>query len=416
MNAGDAKRGALAEFADGHGLAFAAATELPGEGGLLGRDGLRQDGAASGPLPGGETGTLCWLTYTHRSDDHDVTEHRTAVVIRLPESIGFAPYLASSLSGGLAGAAARGVDLDGGGRVIADRGIDEAWLTELLSPAFTNWIHRSPPGFAWELANGVLCVSLDGHVGDRTKLETLCADAAYVTKAIREECLEEVDSGESGRTAAKPKELSSNERMAAGILERTTFDHPPADVQAARAQFRDVVARHPATYLTALGSTLLWMLGANIIGGGIFGLLLNLPNPGLSVLIFEAVLFVVVGYFVLRSKINGVSAELADEGFWREYARARELTVEEPRAFAAAHAKANLPGAPVRVLTGAFGGIPASLMITGDGLTRGDQIALVAGPTGPIAVAGFDVSAPGPSAKALDKYVEDLVLDLQTQP
>lgn len=415
MSPGGTDSGPVAEFADGHGLSYAEHVELPDEGGLLGRDGLQQHGTATGVLPGGETGTVCWLTYTHTSDDHTVTVHRTAVVTRLPESIGFAPYLANSLSG-VVGISACGVDLDGGGKLLADRGIDEAWLRELLSPALTDWIHRSPDGFEWELADGVLCVSRNNHVGDQADLETLCTDAAFLAKSIREECLEEVDTGESGRTAAKPKDPNSNERMAAAILERTTFDHPPADVQAARAQFREVVAHHPATYLTALLSTLLWMLGANIIGGGIFGLLLNLPNPGMAVLVFEVVLFVVIGFLVLRSKINGLSAELADEGFWREYARSRELAVEEPRTFAAQHAKANLPGAPVRVLTGAFGGIPGSLMITGNGLTRGDYIALVAGPSGPIASADFEVSAPGPSAKALDKYVEDLVLDLQTQP
>ena len=55
-------------------------------------------------------------------------------------------------------------------------------------------------------------------------------------------------------------------------------------------------------------------------------------------------------------------------------------------------------------------------MITGDGFKRGDSIALVGGPTGPIATAEFDVSAPGASAKALDAYVDELVLDLKTQP
>lgn len=412
MNAGDAASAALMEFADGHGLAFAGSTDLPRVGGLLGRDNLRQRGTATGALPGGEAGTLCQLTYTYTSNDTTHTAARTAVVIRVPESIGFAPYLASSLSG-VTGHETKAVKLDGGGRVLADSGVNEAWLAELLSPAFTEWLNRSPEGFEWELADGVLCVSRTGHLTADSELVSLSADAAHVCQTIREECIEEVEAGEAGRTAAKPQERGSNARMAATILERTTFDHPPADVEAARAQFREVVSHHPATYLTALGSTLLWMLGVNIIGGGIFGLLLNLPNPGMAVLVFELLLFVVVGFLVLRSKINGVSAELAAEGFWREYARSRHLTVEGPRDFAAAHAKANLPGAPVRVLTGTFGGVPGSLMVTGDGLKRGDSIALVGGPDGPIATAPFDVSAPGPSATALDQYAAKLADELR---
>jgi hypothetical protein len=55
-------------------------------------------------------------------------------------------------------------------------------------------------------------------------------------------------------------------------------------------------------------------------------------------------------------------------------------------------------------------------MLTGDGRTRGDQIALVRGPKGPIATTELNVSAPGVSAKALDELVATLVLDLETQP
>jgi hypothetical protein len=67
-------------------------------------------------------------------------------------------------------------------------------------------------------------------------------------------------------------------------------------------------------------------------------------------------------------------------------------------------------------MTGTVDGIPGSLLVTGNGLTRGDSIALVAGPSGPTATAEFDVSAPGASAKALDRFAADLALDLQTRP
>jgi hypothetical protein len=67
-------------------------------------------------------------------------------------------------------------------------------------------------------------------------------------------------------------------------------------------------------------------------------------------------------------------------------------------------------------MTGSFDGIPGSLLVTGDGFTRGDSIALVAGSAGPTATAEFDVSAPGASAKALDDYAAELVMDLRTRP
>ena len=412
MSAGDASGAAVMEFADGHGLVYAARVELPTAGGLLGRSGLTQGGTATGRLPGGETGTLCGLTYTYRSDDSTHTVRRTAVIVRLPESIGFAPYLSTSLSGP-AGHETKAVELAGGGRLLADRGIDDDWLAELLSPAVSEWIERSPEGFEWELADGVLCVSRDGNPRSGDELTALCTDAAHVCQTIREECLEEVDEGEARRSAAKAPEPDGTARLAKLILDRTTFETPPRDVAAAIPQFRDLAVRHPSTYFIALLMTVAWMLGANLIGGGIFGLLLNLPNPGLAVLIFEICLFVVIGFFCLRSQINGISTKLAAEGFWREYARGRGLEFEDPAAFAATHAKAGLPGSPKRVLTGAFDGVAGSLMVTGDGLKRGDSIALVGGADGPIATDAFDVSAPGPSAAALDRYAANLAAELR---
>ncbi|HEY8002249.1 MAG TPA: hypothetical protein VID76_09940 [Solirubrobacterales bacterium] len=413
MSPGDVRSAALMEFADGNRLRFAARAELPTSGGLLGAEGLKQKGAASGALPGGEPGTVCDLTYTYRSNDSTHTVERTAVVLKVPESIGFAPYLGSGGGRGSGGHSAKAVDLDGGGKLLADEGINDGWLAELLSPAFTEWLARSPEGFAWELSDGVLCASRDGFVTEQPELTRLCEDAAHIAATIREECVEEVEAGEAPRTAAKAKAPDGTARLAAMILDRTTFDKPPKDVAEARPKFRRLAVRHPSTYFIALLMTFAWMLGVNIIGGGIFGLLLNLPDPGRAVLIFELCLFVIIGYLCLRSQINGISSKLAGEGFWREYARTRALTFEDPIGFAASHAKAGLPGTPVRVMTGAFEGVGGSLMITGDGLKRGDSIALVAGPDGPIATADFDVSAPGASAEALDSYAQRLAAELK---
>jgi hypothetical protein len=415
VNSGDSQSAALSEFAQAHGLTIDTDAELPAEGGLLGKDELKLHGAATGSLPGGEPGTLCHLSYTYRSNDATHTSKRTAAVLRVPESIGFAPYLAAGGTGGL-GLSVKSVELAGGGSVRADEGIDAAWLAELLSPAFTEWIHRSSDDFEWELANGVLCVSRDGYLTAESDLARLCTDAAVIARTVREECLEEVDSGQATRSAAKAKKPKPQDQLVNSILAKTTFGHPPTDVASSRAQFREVVVHHPSTYLISVFTTLAWMVGINIIGGGVYGLLLNLPNPGRAVLIYQAVLFVVVGFFVLRRQINGTSQKLATEGFWQQYANTRGLAFEDPSSFAATHAKANLPGNPVRVMTGAFDGIPASLMVTGDGFKRGDSIALVSGEAGPTATAEFDVSAPGASAKALDEYAATLALDLKTRP
>jgi hypothetical protein len=291
--------------------------------------------------------------------------------------------------------------------------MSDEWLTELYSPAFAEWLLRSPDDFEWELADGVLVASRDGYLQKDADLTRLCEDAGHIAAAIREESLEEVDTGEAARTAAKAKS-DPHQVFVDRTLARVKFDQPPADVDAARPRFRELVVRHPSTYLISIWMTLVWTLAINVIGGGIFGLLLNLPNPGRAVLIFEICVLTIVGFLTFRHEINDRSQRLALEAFWREYARSRGLRAEDPSTFAATHAKAELPGNPARVLSGSFDGVDASLMITGDGLKRGDTIALVAGAQGPVASTDFDVSAPGASTKALDAYSARLAAELKS--
>jgi hypothetical protein len=332
----------------------------------------------------------------------------------VPESIGFAPYLADA-SAALRGTAlpdTKRVKLDGADPVQAADGIDDGWLAELFSPALTAWLARSPDDFEWELSSGVLTVSRDEYTEKETELTRLCEDAAHLAGALREESLEEVDAGEATRTAAKAKR-DPQELLISTMLPLVEFKTPPADVAAARPRFRELIVRHPSTYLISIWMTLVWTLVINVVGGGIFGLLLNLPNPGRAVLIFEICVLAIVGFLTFRHEINDRSQRLSLEAFWHEYARARGLRAEDPATFAATHAKAGLPGSPSRVLSGRYGDVDGSLMVTGDGFKRGDCISLVAGPAGPIATADFDVSAPGASVKALDTYAARLAGELR---
>jgi hypothetical protein len=409
MTEGASKTAALDDFASVHGLTAAGGSGLPSEGELLGRDNLVVHAAVHGQLPGDEPGTVAHLSYTYRSNDTTHTAEKTAVVLRVPESIGFAPYLGSGVALGT-----KSVELEGGGSVRAADGVNEAWLREVFSPALSDWLQRSPDDFEWELSNGVLCVSRDGYLTKDDDLARLCTDAAHLASTIREQSLQEVDSGQAKRTAAKRKE-DGEATLVRLMLPLVKFDQPPADVVAAKPRFHELVVRHPSTYFVAAFMTIAIALGVNVIGGGIFGLLLNLPNPGRAVLIFEAIVITVVGFFTFRAHIRGRTATLAKEAFWAEYARSRRLRVEDPLSFAATHARAELPGTPVRVMSGSFGGVEGALMITGDGFKRGDSIALVAGEQGPVASADFEVSAPGVSAAALDSYAAKLAAELRAR-
>ncbi len=321
---------ALRAFAKEHGLVYAEQIDLPRSGGLLGEDALSIKGAVAGIISGAERGALCHVHYTEHSNDTTYDRERTVAVLRVPESIGFAPYL-GTVGFGSGMHPTKTVALDGGGSVRVADGVNDSWLRELLSPAFTQWLARSPDDFHWELIDGVLCASLPGHILDHDRLKTLCDDAAQIAGRIREECLEEVELGEAKRTAAKSaKRESATDKLAAAILEGTTFATAPADVGSSRPQFRDHLIRHPSTYVISVWITLLIMLGINIIGAGIYGLLLTVGDPGRAVIVYQLMLFVVIFPLVLRGRVNGLSERLSTLGFWREWARERHLTEEEP--------------------------------------------------------------------------------------
>lgn len=207
VTAGEVKGAGLAEFAKAHRLELAEGGVLPAVGGLLSRDSLVVHETAVGQLRDRVEGTVALLTYTYRSND--TTHHRdlTVAVVRVPESIGFAPYLADATGrsyGIAAGVDAKKIESSGGASVYADRGIDEGWLGELLSPALADWLARSPEGFGWELADGLLVASRQGHL--TAELDRLCDDAVHLAAAIRGESLEEVETGAAARSAAKVKE------------------------------------------------------------------------------------------------------------------------------------------------------------------------------------------------------------------
>ncbi len=414
MSAGGVETGGLAEFAEAHGLLFAERGSLPAKGGLLSRASLVVHATAAGILRPGVEGTIALLTYTYKSDDDTRTKHVTAALVAVPESIGFAPYLAdvsARMHGAHAGVGVKTVKPGGDIRIYADDGIDDGWLGELLSPALVDWLARSPDGFGWELADGLLVATLDGHRTGEADLVRLCEDSVHLAGAIREESLEEVDSGAASMSAAKVKENPQQVliSMLAPLIE---LDAPPENIASALEPSRELVARHPSTYLIGIWMAFVFALGINIIGAGIFGLLLNLPNPLFAVIIFELIVIATTAYFSIRHEINSRSKKLAAEVFWRTFSGDRGLEPLEPRSFSATHAKAELRGAPDRVLVGNLDGVDGALALKGEGLKRGDWIAIVAGPTGPVASADFTASAPGPSRAVLDTYIERLAGEL----
>jgi hypothetical protein len=411
---------ALAKFAQDRGLAFAERVDLPAQGSTLTHSDGKVEGAATGALPGGIEGTLAYFTYSYTytdSDDHTHTVHRhfTLVVTQVPESIGFAPYLgftgaASNLSATAGSTEMQKVELGESGRLkdchaYAFAGTSKSWLAQLFSPALLDWLGRSDEDFGFELAGGVLIVGRENYLSESQDLATLCKDSAHLAGAIREEAVEETDSGDAAANAAHdPK--ADDPRMEAALA-KVKVDSP-AHIDDAVPAFRSHVRGSAGAFFDALKTAVLLTLILNIPGIAL-PIVLIVNGAYLWLIGLEVLIALVILLFAFRNRVRDWSKKYAEEAFYRAYAESHGLKLEEPLHFAATHAEAKLPFKPDRVMSGPLpGGGEGSLVLCGDGSKRSDRIAVVLGPRGPLAEAGLEAEAPGLSTKDLDTFFEQL--------
>jgi hypothetical protein len=420
-----ASSGSIEAFAKAHGLRFREGGSLPPHGNLLTRHG-RVEGMAEGTLPGGVVGTLAHYTYTYEttdSDGHSTTHTRrfTIVVTAVPQSIGFMPSLgfaaAESEMTGVGGSLeeVERVDLGGhaglkGSRCYRYRGASEQWTRRLFSPALVDWLARSEPDFGFELADGVLTTGRR-RLGGEAELTGLCEEAAHLTAAIAAESDEDADTGMAASNAAKdPKALDP--RMEAVLREAAVA--PPGSVKAAERTFRSHLARSPRT------------IGRALYVSVFIAFLLNIPAAAVPILcavngawgalaLIEGVLVGVIFLFAYRRAIRDGGAKYAAEAFWRAYAEARGMKLEEPLHFAATHAEAKLPFRPDRVLAGPLpGGGEGCFCVFGDGSKRADRVAVVAGPAGPVAESELEAEPQGLTPGDLDTYLDQLAGEVRS--
>jgi hypothetical protein len=397
---------ALERFAKSSGLTYSASVERPSEGGSLDHGGAIQ-GGATGKLPGGETGTVVYYTYTTTdSDDHTTTHHRTVAWTQVPESVGFAPYLSSGLT---SLQKVKQFKLDNNTRVLAYEGTSESWLRQLFSPSLLDYLSRSPDDEGWELASGTFYVSRDGHISDSNELQSLCGDLAHLAGAIRKESLEEVESGSAAAAAAK--DAAADPAMEAALA-KVKLAESPASVVAAKPAFRSYVMKRPSEWLKAIFTAILITLVINIPAIAIPILLIVAKNWALLVA-FEVLILVVVAYFAIRGRFRDESKQYAEEAFFRGYAADRRLKLTPPLSFSATHAEAGVGFKPDRVFEGQLsGGTGGALAFCGDGTDRESRIAVVRGPKGPVASAELRSSPEGLSAKDLDDFSARLAQQL----
>jgi hypothetical protein len=409
----------LEAFAKTQDLRFRAGGSLPAHGNLLSRGG-QVEGMVDGTLPGGVDGTLAYYTYTYEttdSDGHSETHTRrfTIVVTAVPQSIGFMPSLGfagpESEMSGVGGRLEEVVQVDLGGdaglkgsHCYRYKGASELWTRRLFSPALVDWLARAERDLGFELADGVLTTGRGGHLGGAA-LTGLCEEAAHLTAAIGAESDQDSDTGNAASNAAKdPK---ANDARMEAALAAVAVD-PPASIGAAEQSFRGHVARSPRTLGRALGYAAVITLLLNVPGAAI-PILLAVAGSWAVLAAIELALVAILAFFIFRKDVRESGRKYAAESFFRGYAKARGMQLEEPLRFAATHADAKLPFRPDRVMVGPLpGGGEGCFCVYGDGSKRADRVAVVAGPAGPVAESELEAEPQGLSAKDLDTYLEQL--------
>lgn len=423
---GPASSDGLRAFAEAHAIPLSQSTDLPATAGIFARSDAKVQTCASGALPGGLDGQLLYFTYTTSDNDNHTTLHEmTLVVTRIPESIGYAPYLAfsgrsSPISIRSSGTSTRTIDLGEddaikGASASVFEGTDQSWITQLFSPALVEWLSRSSDDFGFELISGLFVAARPGQIATQAELETLCTDAAHVAEAIRRESLEEVESGTSGGAVAENVDAAKARPRLDMALSQVNLAESPADVRSAVGPFRRMILKSPVTWIGLVLKSWIWLLVLNIPGIAIPLLLIHDGRWGLLAAI-EGAVFALIYLLVFRSHLRKNSAEYANEAFYRAYAGDRGLELIDPLKFAAVSAEANLPFTPERVLSGQIDGRRAgALLVSGDGTKREDRIALVAGPKGPVASSELRASPAGLSATDLDKFASGLTASLTAE-
>lgn len=403
----------LQAFADAHGLSYSEKAALQGDGALLSKNGT-VEGAATGTVPGGTGGTLAHYRYTEGSGSNRTVRRFTIFVTGIPETIGFAPYLAFKSPG-----TSMPVDRSQGSRRVqpagapvesfsayAYDGTSDSWLMQLFSPVLVEWLSQATSGFGFELARGILCVSRDGYLTAPGSLEALCNEAAYIARALEKESQEATDSGSAAIQGARSKAPDPDTEEAIATV---VGDQVPDHVGAMKTPFTRYLRRQPESYLS-VSSLVAALLPAALISGFVFlgdvdsrhhhhrhhphhhhytstffskGGLLH-PHP--SAFVFAGLVLLCCYAVIQAARIRQQAKELDRTAFYRGFARSRGLEMEDPLRFAATHAEAKVPFEPNWVLAGDLpGGGSGALAVKGDGSGRKDRIAVVAGPDGPFA-------------------------------
>lgn len=203
--------GAMQGYAGQRGLAFAPSATLPATTPLLTAGSRRESqDVMTGELPGGLEGTIAHYTFYVRTQSSEgrsrhVPYPHTVVLTQLPESAIFVKHLTCHSHRALKTASLFGLDFSDDQEVHLESSIvrerfqiktsgnqDEAWLRELFTPTFIDWLAtQTPEEFSFELVDGLLVVAVGERYNRADYLDWFCGVAAYVRNRIHSEVRED---------------------------------------------------------------------------------------------------------------------------------------------------------------------------------------------------------------------------------
>jgi hypothetical protein len=343
----------------------------------------------TGKLPGGAEGLVAQQAFKVQSNDGYTVEHQTVCVIEVPESMGFihALYCRDAhfrhthvLELGAEGFESAWKNFEFESEKVhrkwaiqADPGQDENWLRQLFDPVFLDWLgEKAPEGFLWELVDGKLCGSFPQQARSGDELEQLCLLTSHVADRIRSEALEQ----EGDTTAATTPDPDVDPGAAnEEILARVSWPQPPKSMEEAIRAYTPVARRQPGSWGPA------FMLGCGVGFAAIlvlvpFGLLF-FAGDRILLTVYVAVGLLLGGFLFLAARSSQVdrrATEYGKQAFVEQYAKSRNLEIEDPDAFHRKFMRIDFPGKAVCVFAGTLPG----------GRRKG-HLALIHNPSGEVA-------------------------------
>jgi len=228
------------------------------------------------------------------------------------------------------------------------RQADPISLRTLFEPTLIEWLTDAPPGFGFELEQGLLVLYRSDGPTDEAATRALWDAAVDITRRLREAVSGRSASAGFADAPAVPAEYAAH-------LDMVRFDAPPTSVEAVRAfaRRRWRLAVGPLRYGLEVGGALFVLM--SVVGVGPIVLTSGFGTSAIAGLVILGAVSLYIVKVVSTRDTTSEAIKLGEYAFATEYARSRSLRLVAATEFTAARSAAEIPG---RVQIAATGRLP----------------------------------------------------------